>query len=82
MKRTMPHNYKNVEKLFCDQTDKNDYLCHNRKLTIHVNHGMEVTQLTRVKRYEQKSCVKNPTDKNAALRAKSITEFGKLLQKI
>ena len=58
--KTKTHEYKAVKKLlFCDQTNKRDYLCHYRNLKFYINYGMEVTKLKRVIRFKQKPWMKN-----------------------
>ena len=54
-----PDNYTKIIKLFCDWTDKNDYLTHDRLLNFYDRHGMVVENIYKIISYKKVKGWKN-----------------------
>ena len=53
MKKIKPKNYTESKKLFCDWTDKKNYLVPYRMLKFYVRHGMVVEKLHEIISFKQ-----------------------------
>ena len=53
MKSIIPENYVSHKKLFCDWTDKKNYLIHYRMLKFYVRHGMKINKVHSVISFKQ-----------------------------
>ena len=82
MKSIMSKNYVSHKKLFCDWTDKRNYLIHYRMLKFYVRHVMKIKKVHNVISFQQSKWLEKYIDFNTQKRNQAVNDFEKEFYKL